>query len=110
MKHSHDPLIKAKKVADMVKSSTVTIDQAVNVALTSIGGTVVDAKLKEKNNRIVWRMKILTPGGRVKVHIDGCSGKLLEAFAETVSPRGEDVVDHEPATLARPSSFESVSL
>lgn len=110
MKHAHDPVMKAKKVAAMVKASSITIDQAVHVALTSISGTVIDAKLKEKDRRVVWRVKILTPEGRVKVLIDGRSGKLLEAFAETASPNGEEIARPEPLTPTFPSHTESVSL
>lgn len=110
MKPAHDPLIKAKKIAALVKASSVTIDQAVTVALASIGGTVVDAKLKEKDRRVVWRIKLLTTGGRIKVHIDGRSGKLLEALVETSSPPSDDMPSLEPVASSRPPSVESASL
>jgi uncharacterized membrane protein YkoI len=82
MKHNHDRLVQAKKTAALVNACSVSIEQAVRVALTSIGGTVVDAKLKEKDEQVVWRIKLMTAGGRVKMYIDGRSGSILEAKAE----------------------------
>ena len=61
-----------------MNACTVSIDQAVKVALMGIGGTVIDAKLKEKEEQVVWRSKLLTVGGPVKMYIDGCSGRILE--------------------------------
>jgi len=53
MKQKHDRLSKAKKTAALVNACSVSIEQAIRVVLTSIGGTVVDAKLKEKNEQVV---------------------------------------------------------
>lgn len=82
MKYDHDRLIQAKKTAALVKACSVSIEQAVRVALTTIGGTVVDAKLKEKDEQVVWRIKLMTAEGRVKMYIDGRSGGILEAKAQ----------------------------
>ena len=83
MKHKHDRLKQAKKTTALVKACSLPIEQAVAVALTSIGGTVFDAKLKEKNDQVVWRIKLLTAGGeRVKLYIDGRSGSVIEAMRE----------------------------
>ncbi len=110
MKHAHDPYIKAKKIAALVKMSSITIDQAVQTALASIGGTVVDAKLKERDHRVVWRIKLLTAGGRVKVLIDGRSGKLLEALAETESPAQEEPPRVDAAPSSQPLSLQPVTM
>lgn len=82
MKRTLDRLNQAKKTAALVNACTVSIDLAVKVALMGIGGTVIDAKLKEKEEQVVWRIKLLTAGGPVKVYIDGCSGRILETKHE----------------------------
>lgn len=82
MKHKHDRVMQAKRIVALISASSVTIDQAINVAQSSIGGTVFDAKIKEVDERVVWRIKLLTSGREVKVYIDGKSGRLLEAKAK----------------------------
>ena len=94
MKHNHDRVMQAKKIVALISTSSVTIERAINVALSSGGGTVFDAKLKEVNERVVWRVKLLNAGRRVKVYIDGRSGLVLEAKAETflADGRGEGTI------------------
>src|SRR5262249_13736873 len=79
MKFNYDRLIRAKRTADLVRTCSVSIDQAVAVAVSSIGGTVFDVKLKEVNQQTVWRLKLLRSGERVKVFVDAKAGKILEA-------------------------------
>ena len=56
MKRTVDRLNQTEKTAALVNACTVSIDQAVTVALMGIGGTVIDAKLKEKDEQVVWRI------------------------------------------------------
>ena len=79
MKSNRDRLIRAKRTLDLVRTCSVSIDQAIAVALSSIGGTVFDAKVKEVNQQPVWRVKLLRSGEQVKVFVDARSGKILEA-------------------------------
>lgn len=90
MKHNHDRVMQAKKIVALISTSSVTIERAINVALSSVGGTVFDAKLKEVNERVVWRVKLLNAGRQVKVYIDGRSGLVLEAKAETFLADGRE--------------------
>ena len=87
MKFNYDRLIRAKRTADLVRTCSVSIDQAVAVAVSSIGGTVYDVKLKEVNQQTVWRLKLLRSGERVKVFVDAKAGKILEAKAEMAGPK-----------------------
>src|SRR5262249_45175665 len=82
MKSNHDRLMEAKKTVALVNACTVPVEQAITAALDKIGGTVFEAKLKEIDLRIVWRVKLLAAGQRIKVYIDGRSGLLLDAKAE----------------------------
>jgi uncharacterized membrane protein YkoI len=92
MGNSHDPLARTKKMVALARACSVSIAQAINVALVSIGGTVVDAKLKGKPEKVHWRIKVLTAEGPVKVYIDGRSGKVLEAWSEGSVPLADDRV------------------
>ena len=87
MKFNYDRLIRVKRTADLVRTCSVSIDQAVAVAVSSIWGTVFDVKLKEVNQQTVWRLKLLRSGERVKVFVDAKAGKILEAKAEVAVPK-----------------------
>jgi uncharacterized membrane protein YkoI len=82
MKYNHERLMEAKKTVALVNACTVPVDQAIATAVSRIGGTVFEAKLKEVDLRVVWRVKLLVAGQRIKVYIDGQTGRLLEAKAE----------------------------
>ncbi|NWF73879.1 MAG: PepSY domain-containing protein [Nitrospirae bacterium] len=82
LKYNCDRLLEAKKAMALVNACSVPIDQAIKVALSSVGGMVFDALLKEVDQHVVWRVKLLTGGGRVKMYIDARSGHVLEAKAE----------------------------
>jgi len=94
MSFNVERLLRAKKAVDLVSSCTVSIDQAIAVALASIGGTVFDVKVKELNHQVVWRVKLVRSHERVKVYIDAGSGKIIEARAEQsrkIGPQNHDV-------------------
>ena len=82
MKYNHERLMRAKRDSAMVSACSISIDQALHAAVASIGGTAFDAKLKEVEQQLVWRIKLLTSSGRVKVYLDARTGRILEAKAE----------------------------
>jgi uncharacterized membrane protein YkoI len=82
MKYDHDRLMQAKRTIALVNTCTVPLDQAIAIARSSVGGTVFDVKLKEMDERVVWRMKLLRGGERVKVYVDALAGHIIEAKAE----------------------------
>src|SRR6478672_9977596 len=59
MSFNYEKLMRAKRAVDLVNSGTISIDQAIAVALASIGGTVFDVKVKEMNQQVVWRVKLM---------------------------------------------------
>ena len=81
MNDSHDLLGRTKKTVALAHACSVSIDQAIRTAQRVIGGVVVDAKLKGKPEHVLWRIKLLTAEGCVKVYIDARSGEILEAWA-----------------------------
>ena len=108
MKYNHDRLMEAKKAVALVHACSVSIDQAINVALSSIGGTIFDAKLKEVEQHVVWRVKLLTSGGRVKMYIDARSGRVLEAKAEITVDEPYQGTIPEAAISSYPTTLKSV--
>jgi uncharacterized membrane protein YkoI len=95
MKYNSEKLIRAKRTVQLVKSCGISIDQAIAVALATVGGTVFDVKVKEMNQQVVWRVKLIRSSDeRVKVYVDASSGKIIEARAEEsrkIGPRNHDV-------------------
>jgi uncharacterized membrane protein YkoI len=83
MKSNHNRLMKVKRTLGLVNDATVSIDQAID-AVSHIGGTIFDMRLKETRERIIWRIKMVRDGERVKVHVDAKSGLIIEANAEVV--------------------------
>jgi uncharacterized membrane protein YkoI len=100
MKFNYDRLIRAKRTANLVRTCSVSIDQAVAVAVSSIGGTVFDVKLKEVNQQTVWRLKLLRSGERVKVFVDAKAGKILEAKAEMTGPKAYQDIDSSATAIS----------
>ncbi len=56
----------------------VSRDDAATVAQQVSGGRVLAVEKTERNGRPIWRVKVLTPQGEVKVIlIDAASGRTL---------------------------------
>jgi uncharacterized membrane protein YkoI len=56
----------------------VSRDDAAAIAQSSSGGRVLAVDKADRNGRAVWRVKVLTPQGEVKVVvIDAASGRAL---------------------------------
>ena len=82
MKYNIDRLMQAKRTIALVSACSVSIEQAIGAALSSVGGTVFDVRLKEIDQQIVWRVKLVVGGQRVKVYVDARSGRVMDAKAE----------------------------
>jgi uncharacterized membrane protein YkoI len=88
MKYNHDRLMEARKTVALVSACSVSIEQAIGAARSSVGGTVFDAKLKEIEQQLVWRVKLVVGGRRVKVYVDARSGRVIDAKAEILDHKG----------------------
>ncbi len=82
MKYDIDRHLRAKRTVALVSACAVTLETALATVMSTIGGTVFDIKLKEINQRVVWRVKLLRDGERVKAYVDARSGLIVEAKAE----------------------------
>jgi len=82
MGHRQNGEGKAGRTAELVNASSVSIEQAIRVASETRAGTVVEAKLKKKLKKVVWRVKLLTEHGQVKLFVDGSSGTIIATEAD----------------------------
>lgn len=73
MKHDR----KHDRTSALVNSAEIPLDEAI-AAVSTIGGTIYDVKLKKFDARPVWRVKLLRGTERVKVYVDARSGQMLE--------------------------------
>jgi uncharacterized protein YpmB len=66
-------------MAEMAKSATVTIDQAIKTASEKLQGTVVEAELEKKHDKIIWEVEVVAADGKVsEVHVDATSGAIID--------------------------------
>jgi len=77
MGHRHNGEAKAVRMAQLIKASSVSIEQAIRVASEAQPGTVVEAKLKRKLKKVAWKVRVQTAHGQVRIYIDGSSGAIL---------------------------------
>jgi uncharacterized membrane protein YkoI len=78
MKNDRNRVLKGKRTIRLVNSTLISIDEAI-AAVSTIGGTIYDMKLKELDDTAVWRVKLVRDGERVKVCVDAASGQIIEA-------------------------------
>ena len=73
----HNGDAKAVRTAELIKASSLSIEQAIRVASETGPGTVVEAKLKKKLKKVVWKVRLLTEQGQVRIYVDGSSGAII---------------------------------
>ena len=83
MKYDHDRVMEAKRLGALVSTCAISLEQATKIALSGVGGTPFEVKLREVDERLVWKVKLVVDGQRVKVVIDANSGRVIKAKAET---------------------------
>lgn len=81
MKSRRNKFMKVKRTLSLVNEATVSVDQAID-AVSHIGGIIFDVRLKETDERLIWRIKMVRGGERAKIHVDAKSGLIIEANAE----------------------------
>lgn len=80
--------LKEMEVVAMVASAKVTIEGAVETALGSIAGQVIEAELEKWGEKTVWNVKILTDeAGIMAVYVDAVSGAVVMTEEKVVGKR-----------------------
>lgn len=101
MKYKHDRLMQAKRTVAMVRACTISLDHAMKVVQSMIGGTIFDIRLKEVDQQVVWRVKLLRDVERVKVYVHANTGQILEAKAEIAVVKPYSEITPEPVVPGR---------
>ncbi len=58
---------------------SVSADQAAALVRTQSGGRILDLRLESRDRGLVYRVKVLLDGGRVRVYrVDAATGRILE--------------------------------
>lgn len=78
MKHGANRILKGNRTIGLLNDTMISIDDAI-AAVSTIGGTIYDMKLNELDDKVVWRVKLVRDGERVKVYVDATSGNIIEA-------------------------------
>ncbi len=78
MKHDRKHSRKGDRTIALVNSAGIPVEEAI-AAVSTIGGTVFDVKLKKLDAKPVWRVKLLRGMDRAKVYVDAESGQIIEA-------------------------------
>jgi uncharacterized membrane protein YkoI len=64
---------------DLVKAAKVTIDQAIKTASEKMQGTVIEAELEKKHDKVIWEVEVYAADGRVsEIHVDADSGAVID--------------------------------
>lgn len=80
--------LKEMEVVAMVASAKVTIEGAVEAALGSIAGQVIEAELEKWGEKTVWNVKILTDEeGIMAVYVDAAAGAVVMTEEKVVGKR-----------------------
>lgn len=69
-------------------AAKVSIDEAVTTAREKVPGTVIDAKLEQKHDRLIWEVEVVTAGKIVmEVHINAETGAVIDVEEEKAKPK-----------------------
>jgi len=69
-------------------AAKVLIDEAVTTAREKVSGTVIEAELEQKHDRLIWEVEVVTAGKIVmEVHIDAETGAVIDVEEEKFKPK-----------------------
>ena len=72
-----------KSKAEMAAAAKVTIEQAIKTASDKVAGTVIEAELETKHNKLIWEVEVITAEHKtMEVHIDADSGDVIDVEEE----------------------------
>lgn len=69
-------------------AAKVSIDEAITTARENVSGTVIEAELEQKHDRLIWEVEVLTPEKQVmEIHIDAQTGTVIGVEEEKVKSK-----------------------
>ncbi|MBH0203930.1 MAG: PepSY domain-containing protein [Nitrospira sp.] len=68
---------------EMAAAAKVSIDEAIKTASEKVSGMVIEAELKQKQDRLIWELEVVTPEKAImEVHIDAETGSVIDVGEE----------------------------
>lgn len=83
----------AAEAAALAKLTTITPDQASQVALATVPGRLIKVELDNENGSVVYSVEIRTDTDVVDVKVDAGNGKVLAQEADSAERGGRDAAD-----------------
>lgn len=72
----------------MAAAAKVSIGEAIKTASEKVPGTVVEAELERKHNKLVWEVEVVTAEHKIlEVHIDAETGAVIDVEEEKDKPK-----------------------
>lgn len=69
-------------------SAKVSMAEAIMTASEKVSGTVIEAKLDQKHDELIWRVAVVTPENQVmEIQIDAHTGMLIDVGEEKVKSK-----------------------
>lgn len=69
-------------------SAKVSIVEAITTASEKVSGAVIEAKLAQRHDRLVWGVEVITPEKQVmEIHIDAQTGTVIDVEEETMKSK-----------------------
>lgn len=69
-------------------AAKVLIDEAVTTAREKVSGTVIEAELEQKHDRLIWEVEVVTAEKKVmELHIDAETGAVIDVEEEKVKSK-----------------------
>jgi uncharacterized membrane protein YkoI len=61
----------------------ISIDEAIKTASEKVSGTVIEAELEQKHDKLIWEVEVVTPEKKVmEIHIDAETGMVIDVEEE----------------------------
>lgn len=78
-----EPAFGERNKAEKAATARVSIDEAIKTASEEVSGTVIEAELEQKHDRLIWEVEVVTPEKKVmEIHIDAETGTVIDVEEE----------------------------
>lgn len=73
---------------EQAASAKVSIIEAIMTASEKVPGAVIEAKLEQKHDRLIWEVEVVTPEKQVmEIHLDAQFGTVIDVEPKVRSKR-----------------------
>lgn len=69
-------------------AAKISMVEAITIASEKVSGAVIEAKLEQKHDRLIWEVEIVTPEKQVmEIHLDAQTGIVIDVEREKLKPK-----------------------